>query len=230
MPKLSNIKHVFFDLDHTLWDFETNSKKAYEYIFNKNELNIAIDKFIEIYEPINHAYWKLYREEKISQKNLKYARLKDTFDHINYTINDELIWILAEEYLQNLPNYNHLFDGTIDLLNYLKPKYNLHIITNGFHEIQSAKLINSKINHFFDRVITSESVLVKKPNPKIFFHALEKAQAKTYESIMIGDNLEADIYGAKNIGMPAIYCDFDNKNTNNNIKTVTKLSQIRQYL
>lgn len=230
MPKLLNIKHVFFDLDHTLWDFETNSKKAYEFIFTQNNINISIEEFINVYEPINHAYWKLYREERISQKDLKYARLKDTFDKINYNINDNLIWILAEEYLHNLPNYNHLFDGTIELLNYLKPKYNLHIITNGFHEIQSAKLTNSKINHFFDRVITSESVLVKKPNPKIFFYALEKTQAKTYESVMIGDNLEADIYGAKNIGMPTIYCNFGNIDANKNIKTVTKLSQIKQYL
>jgi len=230
MQKLSNIKHVFFDLDHTLWDFEANSKKTYEFIFKKNRIEISIDEFVKIYEPINHAYWKLYREEKISQKDLKYARLKDTFDRISYTITDVLILQLADEYLQNLSKYNLLFDGTIELLEYLKPKYKLHIITNGFHEIQSDKLANSKINHFFDKVITSESVLVKKPNPKIFFHALEKAQANTYESVMIGDNLEADIYGAKNIGMPAIYCNFDNKNSKETTITVSKLAEIKQYL
>ena len=230
MQKLLNIKHVFFDLDHTLWDFEANSKKAYEFIFKKNKLVINIADFIQIYEPINHAYWKLYREEKVSQKELKYARLKDTFDRLNFPVSDKLILILADEYLQNLANYNLLFEGTIDLLEYLKPKYKLHIITNGFHEIQSDKLTNSKINHFFDRVITSESVLVKKPNPKIFFHALKIANAKTYESIMIGDNLEADIYGAKNIGMPAIHCDFNNSTIKNGTITINKLEQIKQYL
>lgn len=230
MPKLSNIKHLFFDLDHTLWDFETNSKKAYEFIFKQHNINISIDEFTLVYEPINHAYWKLYREEKINKKDLKFARLKDTFNKLNYTISKETILILADDYLLNLPNYNSLFEGTIDLLNYLKPKYKLHIITNGFHEIQSAKLNNSKIAHFFDQIITSESVHVKKPNPKIFFHALKQANAYTYESVMIGDNLEADIYGAKNIGLPTIYCNFIDKTLQDDTITVHKLHQIKNYL
>ncbi len=230
MPKLLHIKHLFFDLDHTLWDFETNSKKAYEYIFKEHNINISIEEFIRFYEPINHAYWKLYREEKISKKDLKYARLNDTFNKLNYAISKETILLLADDYLKNLSNYNTLFDGTIDLLNYLKPKYKLHIITNGFHEIQSAKLENAKIAHFFEQVITSESVHVKKPNPKIFFHALEQAKAHTYESVMIGDNLEADIYGAKNIGLPTIYCNFNDETLSNKTITVHKLNQIKDYL
>lgn len=230
MQKLLNIKHIFFDLDHTLWNFEINSKKTYEYIFKKNNINVDIDNFVKIYEPINHAYWKLYREEKINQKDLKHGRLNDTFRALEYTITDKQIYILAEEYLKNLSNYNALFKGAIDLLEYLKPKYKLHIITNGFHEIQSAKLENSNIAHYFDQIITSESVEVKKPNPKIFFHALKKAKAKTYESVMIGDNLEADIYGAKNVGIQAILCDFNTKSIENKTATVTQLKQLVQYL
>ncbi len=230
MPQSSNIKHIFFDLDHTLWDFDTNSKKSYAFIFKKNNIAIDINTFIKIYTPINHAYWKLYREEKVTKKYLKYARLKDTFDRLGYAIKDEMIAILAEEYLENLPNYNTLFDGTIDLLNYLKPKYQLHIITNGFSEIQQAKLKNAKILDYFEQVITSESVQVKKPNPKIFFYALKKAKAYTYQSVMIGDNLEADIYGAKNIGISTIYCNFSNATSNNKVTTVTQLAQIKQIL
>jgi len=230
MQKLSNIKHIFFDLDHTLWDFDANSKKSYEFIFKQNDIKIDINKFVKIYEPINLAYWKLYREEKISKEDLKYARLKDTFDALNYSVNNDLILKLAEEYLLNLSNYNTLFDGTIELLEYLNPKYSLHIITNGFFEIQDAKLNNSKINHFFKHVFTSESVNVKKPNPKIFFHALKTTNAKTYESIMIGDNIEADIYGAKNIGLKTIYCNFNNDNYAKNTIIVTKLSEIKNYL
>ncbi len=230
MPKLLNIKHLFFDLDHTLWDFETNSKKAYEYIFKQNKIDVNIDTFISIYEPINHSYWKLYRNEKISKKDLKFARLNDTFKQLNFSISDTTILLLAEEYLQNLSNYNTLFDGTIELLTYLKPKYKLHIITNGFHEIQSAKLNNSKIAHYFNEIITSESVQVKKPNPKIFFHALQKANAKTYESVMIGDNIEADIFGAKNVGIKTIYCNFNNSDNIKNTITVQNLKQIKDYL
>jgi len=230
MQKLLHIKHVFFDLDHTLWDFETNSKKTYEYIFKQNNILINIDQFAKIYKPINHAYWKLYREEKVSQKELKYARLKNTFDALEYSITDKIILKLAKEYLENLSNYNTLIEGTIDLLEYLKPKYKLHIITNGFDEIQLAKLENAKIARFFEEVITSESVFVKKPNPKIFFYALKVANAKTYESVMIGDNLEADIYGAKNLGIKTIYCNFDNDNSAKNTIIVNELSKIKNYL
>lgn len=230
MRELSDIKHIFFDLDHTLWDFDTNSKKSYEFIFNKNNILLDIDKFIAFYEPINHAYWKLYRDEKVTKKELKYARLRDTFNKINHTISDTLINTLANEYLENLSNYNALFEGTMDLLEYLKPKYKLHIITNGFSEIQTAKLKNSKILDYFDQIITSESVHVKKPNPKIFFHALKKTKAYTYESFMIGDNLEADIYGAKNIGMDSIYCNFTNSPSINKTTTVTHLAQIKEIL
>ena len=144
MKKLTNIKHVFFDLDHTLWDFDTNSKKAYEYIFKIHKVKVDMKKFATIYESINHAYWALYREDKITQKELKYARLKDTFDLLKYPIEDKHILQLADDYLQALTKFNLLFEGAIDILEYLKSKYTLHIITNGFDEIQADKLNNSK--------------------------------------------------------------------------------------
>ncbi len=230
MEKIPHIKHIFFDLDHTLWDFETNSKKTYEFIFNKNKIFINLDRFIETYSPINHHYWKLYRDEKVSKTQLKYARLKDTFKELNYRITDDLIHLLADEYLNNLSNYNTLFKGTIDLLEYLKDKYQLHIITNGFSEIQNAKLQNAKIASYFTHIITSEKVEVKKPNPKIFFYALKVSKANTYDSIMIGDNTEADIMGAKNIGLKTIHCNFTNNPSVKNTIVITRLSQIKNYL
>lgn len=230
MRKLENMKHIFFDLDHTLWDFDVNSKKAYAYIFKSHNIIIDLDKFSAIYEPINHQYWALYREDKISQKELKYARLKDTFDKIGYSIEDAVILQLADDYLQALTKFNMLFEGTLDLLDYLKSKYTLHIITNGFDEIQADKLNNSKINTYFKYIFTSESVQVKKPNPKIFFHALETAGAKTYESVMIGDNLIADINGANNIGLNTIFCNFLDTFEPQNTITVNHLSKIKEYL
>ena len=119
---MKNIKHIFFDLDHTLWDFEANSKKAYEKTFLDNNLQIDLQQFLEKYIPINHYYWKLYREEKITKSNLRYGRLKDAFDQINYSISDTLIDVIADDYISNLPKFNQLFDGTIGLLEYLKPK------------------------------------------------------------------------------------------------------------
>jgi putative hydrolase of the HAD superfamily len=230
MSKFTQIKHIFFDLDHTLWDFNTNSKKAYQNIFEINNVEIDINKFITIYEPINFNYWKLYREEQVTKEELRYGRIKETFNKLNFSINDSLIDVLSNQYLEQLTNYNQLFDGTIELLNYLKPKYNLHIVTNGFSETQLLKLDNSNLSPFFDLIVTSENVGVKKPNPNIFFYALKMTKAKTYESVMIGDNLEADIYGAKNVGMKVIHCNFEKRKAIKNVTSVTHLNQIKQYL
>ncbi|TMM29499.1 noncanonical pyrimidine nucleotidase, YjjG family [Polaribacter aestuariivivens] len=225
------IEHVFFDLDHTLWDFEKNSELTFHKIFADNGIAITLQDFLEVYKPLNLEYWKLYREEKISKKALRYERLKKTFDAVNYTISDDLIDKIAIEYIDNLANFNHLFDGTFELLDYLKEKYTLHIITNGFEEIQSKKMMNSKIHHYFDKIITSDSVGVKKPNPKIFNYALESAKATKESSIMIGDSLEADVQGALNIGLKAIHCNFNNTiSTNKNILSVTSLLELKQYL
>jgi putative hydrolase of the HAD superfamily len=176
-------------------------------------------------------FWKLYREEKVSKEELRYRRLKDAFDGVHYDISDELIDRLADDYIENLANFNHLFEGTIELLEYLKDTYNLHIITNGFEEIQSKKMKNSKILHYFDQIITSESVGVKKPDPKVFNFALNIAKAAKENSMMIGDSLEADIQGALNVGMHAIHCVFDEMSaTDTQITSVTSLLELKKYL
>ena len=224
------IKHVFFDLDHTLWDFETNSGKTFEFILQKNNIKINLNKFLEIYRPINQQYWKLYREEKISKSELRYGRLKNAFDKLDYNIEDSVINLLSKEYIDFLSNYNALFDDTIKILEYLNSKYVLHIITNGFDEIQSLKLEKSGIRKYFNKIITSESVGVKKPNPKIFNHALKITNAISDESIMIGDNIEADVLGAMKVGMRAIHYNFDNQINNHNIISINKLIELKQHL
>jgi len=192
------IKHIFFDLDHTLWDFETNSSKTFALIFERNELDLNFDDFIEVYKPINHKYWKLFREDKVSKKDLRYFRLKEAFDAINFEASDKVIHTLSEDYITFLSQHNALFDNAIEVLEYLGDRYNLHIITNGFEEVQYKKMRNSKLLPFFDKIITSERVGVKKPNPKIFEYAMEISGAVSNESMMIGDNFEADILGAIN--------------------------------
>ena len=104
-----HIKHIFFDLDHTLWDFETNSNKTFSYIFERNELQINFDAFIEVYQPINFRYWKLFREDKVNKADLRYGRLREAFDAIGYEINDEMIHLLSEEYITFLADHNALF-------------------------------------------------------------------------------------------------------------------------
>ena len=225
------IEHVFFDLDHTLWDFDKNSGLTFEKIFKLNNVNIEIDDFLRIYMPINLEYWRLYRDEKVTKEALRYNRLKKSFDKLNFEISDALIDKLAIDYIDNLSSFNHLFEGTFEILDYLKSKYQLHIITNGFDEVQMKKMTSSKIIHYFDAIVTSDSVGVKKPNPKVFNFALKKANATAENSVMIGDSLEADINGALNVGFKAIHCVFNDETaTDNNVTSVANLLEIKQYL
>ena len=226
-----DIKHVFFDLDHTLWDFEKNSNLTFEQLFKAHKVELDLEDFLVEYAPINFHYWKLYREEKVSKEDLRYGRLKNTFDKLNYSTTDNLINSLSEEYINLLPSNNHLFDGTIELLDYLHPKYELHIITNGFEEVQNLKLEKSGIQKYFNKIITSESVGVKKPNPRVFRYALDKANANAENSIMIGDNLEADIIGAINCGIESIHFNLENlKFADKKYTSVSHLIEIKQYL
>lgn len=228
--KLTSIKDIFFDLDHTLWDFDRNSALTFQKIFNHNKIDIELKKFLMVYEPLNLNYWKLYREEKIDKASLRYGRLSDTFKTLNMTVSNEVIHKLSEDYITNLTSFNHLFESTIEILEYLNPNYNLHIITNGFKEVQQGKLSKSKIDHFFDTVTNSEMVGVKKPNPKIFNHALKIAKANPEESVMVGDNYEADILGALNIGLDAICFNYHKEDLDNHVKSVNHLLELKKYL
>ena len=225
----SFVTDVFFDLDHTLWDFEKNSALTFKQILNDNKVNINLQDFLGIYIQKNFEFWKLFREEKITKEKLRYLRLKDTFEELNYKVEDELINKLADDYIANLSTYNHLIKNALEILNYLKPKYKLHIITNGFEEVQKAKIINSNIQHFFIHIINSDMAGVKKPHPAIFELALNKANIDPKNTVMIGDSLEADIIGAKNVGMNTILFDFY-KNFNHNDFVVNDLLEIKSYL
>lgn len=228
--KIKNIKHVFFDLDHTLWDFDKNSALTFDKIFHLHKMNIDRNQFLSVYEPINLDYWKLYREEKIDKPNLRYSRLKDTFDAIRFEVSDDTIHQLSEDYITYLTTFNHLFEGTFDILEHLKDRYQLHIITNGFDQAQQKKMENAKISQYFKTVTNSEIAGVKKPNPIIFNYALDVAKAKPHESIMIGDSLEADILGALDAGFDAILFNYHNHNPESHIKQIKSLLDIKLYL
>lgn len=220
---------LFFDLDHTLWDFEKNSALAFETIFDKYQFDICLSDFLLHYVPTNIKYWKLYREEKISQDELRYFRLKEVFDLMQQEVDDSIIHLLSKEYIAYLPKFNHLFDGTFEILDYLKENYNLHIITNGFESVQLGKIRNSNLESYFSTVTHSDLAGVKKPNPKIFEFALNYAQTSPEKSVMIGDSLEADIYGALSMGMDAIYFNEFQVPTESSIHQINQLANLKQF-
>lgn len=226
----NNITDIYFDLDHTLWDFEKNSALAMETILNKHQVNVDLSEFLKHYVPINLQYWNWYRNEKISQGELRVGRLKDTFGLLNYAIDDAKILLLSDEYVHYLPTYNHLYDGAIEILQYLKPKYRLHIITNGFQNVQGGKLKNSGIEIYFETITNSETAGAKKPNPKIFEHSLSLCNVNKQNAVMIGDCLDADVGGALNFGMDAIFFNEHFVEAPGKIKQVNYLIELKNYL
>jgi len=226
----TKITDIFFDLDHTLWDFDVNSELAFDVILKKDHPTITITDFIEKYIPINQACWKLYQYDKITHDELRYNRLKHTFDALDYSVSDTQIESMAYDYIELLPQNNRLFDGTIEVLEYLGKKYKLHIITNGFAEVQYKKINNSNIAGFFKTITNSEMAGVKKPNLIIFEYALNLAQAQKVSSVMIGDCLEADVQGALDAGLDAIFFNDKNIEVKQNIKQVTHLLELKKYL
>ncbi|APY10388.1 noncanonical pyrimidine nucleotidase, YjjG family [Seonamhaeicola sp. S2-3] len=228
--KVNGITDIFFDLDHTLWDFDRNSALTFAKIFELNKIDVEVNDFLFHYEPINLNYWKLYREEKIDKQSLRFGRLNDAFLAVGEKVSKDLIYKLADDYITYLTTHNYLFENTLEVLNYLTTNYILHIITNGFEEVQQKKLIRSNIDKYFKTVTNSEMVGVKKPNPKIFNYALNMAETKVENSIMIGDSYEADILGAQNVGMDVIFFDATNTVATNGVKKINNLIQLKKYL
>ena len=224
------ITDVFFDLDHTLWDFDRNSFLALKSVFRKYGVGVNVELFTDVYEPINEAYWKLYREEKISKEQLRRGRLIDAFNDFNIQFSLQQIDDMAACYIDELPKNNYLLDGAIAILDYLKDKYALHIITNGFKEVQHIKLKNSGISNYFKTVTSSEEVGLKKPNPVVFKTALEQAGVSKEKTLMIGDSFEADILGAEAFGMQTIFYNYRQEKVSDGYASVNSLVEIENYL
>ncbi|KEZ94199.1 YjjG family noncanonical pyrimidine nucleotidase [Nonlabens ulvanivorans] len=225
-----NIKHIFFDLDHTLWDFDLNSKLAYQQIFQEHDVKLDLDAFIKVYEPLNLDFWRKFRENLITKEELRYQRLKTAFDACNYPLEDKQIDLFADLYIQYLPNNNHLFPGCIDLLNSLKGKFEMHLITNGFNGVQQNKIDKAGLNDYFNIVLTAEAAGYKKPAPQIFHQAIEMAGASIENSLMIGDSYAADILGAQQVGIKTIWFHTTNQPIPKNEIVVHDLLSIQPLL
>jgi putative hydrolase of the HAD superfamily len=202
-------KDLFFDLDHTLWDFETNSRETIQELYTTHQLaNLGIvdfDGFYKTYSAHNHRLWDRYTKGFIKQEELRWKRVYLSL--LDFKVaNEALAKEMSQAYLEILPNKKHLFPYTIEILEYLKQKdYRMHLITNGFESVQFKKIKNSGLQDYFIEVITSEASNSLKPHKDIFEYALRNANASVADSIMIGDNESADIQGGINIGMDTIF-------------------------
>lgn len=202
-------KHLFFDLDHTIWDFETNATEALKDLYQQLALQKmgihSFDQFIATYLHHNTIVWNKYHNGEISAEELKWKRMHRTL--VDFKIgNEKLAKDMALTFLDILPEKKGVFNYTFEILDYLQSKnYELHLITNGFEITQHRKLKASGLDKYFKEVITSEATGFIKPNKEIFDFALKMANANLKESIMLGDNIDADIIGAYNAGWNTIF-------------------------
>jgi len=208
---MKKYKHVFFDLDRTLWDFDRCSRETMEDIFAKYALDQKgvpdFNSFITIYYQINDALWTLYRNGELSKEILHVKRFYSTLEKFGID-NEILAKEIADDYIASLPNKTHLFPYTHQILEYLSNRYTLHIITNGFEEVQYKKMESSGLSKYFDQIITSEDAGFKKPDKNIFTYSLNRTHSKAEESLMIGDEIEVDILGAKSVGMDQVLVNY----------------------
>lgn len=205
---MKKIKHIFFDLDHTIWDFEKNSSESLHELFFEQELDReirSVSDFIQAYQVINAEYWVKYRNGLIDKETVRVGRFIDALNQFGVSQTEEKAHKLGHAYIERTPKKTHLFPHAHETLAYLKDKYPLHIITNGFAEIVDIKLACSGLTDYFDIVVAAEETGKKKPDPSVFQAAMSKAGSLPLESLMVGDNLEADVEGALKSGMKAVF-------------------------
>jgi YjjG family noncanonical pyrimidine nucleotidase len=213
-------KNIFFDLDHTLWDYETNSKEALYDIhasFRLNDRGVVFDKFHSCFREVNIQLWDLYDTGKITSDVIRTERFKQILK--TFEIGDDMLALnLSDHYLNICPDKSNLMPHTLDVLNYLSAKYKLTIVTNGFEEIQHRKLKAGNVGHFFNHIITSQKSGYRKPAKEIFEFALAVNNILPNEAIMIGDNLLTDIAGARNAFIDTVFYNPDNIVHNDEVK------------
>jgi len=225
-------KHIFFDLDHTIWDFDRNAEETLNELYHTyrlDELGLnSCEDFISTYTQNNHQLWTDYHLGKITKDFLRAERFNKTFIQLGIHP-DSVPHEFENDYVAISPTKTNLFEAAEEVLAYLQQNYSLHIISNGFKETTLTKMNLSNLNPYFENVIISEDVGVNKPNPQIFEYALDKAKATKAESVMIGDSLEADIYGALGFGLDAIFFNPTQKDKPEDVKQeITHLKELLQ--
>ncbi|MEZ4800356.1 MAG: YjjG family noncanonical pyrimidine nucleotidase [Flavobacteriales bacterium] len=219
---IKKYKHFFFDLDGTLWDLYKNTEIALRQIcseFGMLEDDDSFKAFYKSYHYHNEQVWSLYRVGKIEKSVLRTIRFQKAFDEVGIEMSAEQTENFATRFLDVCPKLPHLIEGTHELLSFLYPHVKIHIITNGFKEVQGFKMDAGNLNQYITEMINSEDVGKRKPNPEIFEYALKVTGAKVEESLMIGDDWDADIVGARTFGMDQVFL------TNTEIQQATILSK-----
>ena len=228
---MNNVGHLFFDLDRTIWDYETNSRETLVDLYQEHLLHKTLssqDEFIEVFRVENAKLCDLFTANKIDKEFLRNERFYKSIQKIGVD-NKSLGLAMEDHYIENTPSKKLLIPGALETLSYLNKKYTLHIITNGFEDVKHFKLRNCGIDHFFKEVITSDGAKARKPNNEIFDYALKKAGVSSEESVMIGDDPEVDILGAIKAGWSNAIL-VNTMNINHSLENVTEVFELTELI
>lgn len=226
---MKTYQHLFFDLDHTLWDYDRNVTESlqelYE-IYGLHDLGIpSFEKFFESFHAVNFQLWDWYNEGKIDKHNLRKERFPRIFDYAGGRA-DAIPAEFEEDFMHRTSSKPHVFPYSKEILTYLREKYQIHVITNGFNESQAKKMKSSGLDVFFELVVTSETTGHKKPDPRIFFYALEKLNTKAENCLMIGDNPLSDILGAQRAAIDQVFFNPEGKKID--LKPTYEIKHLRE--
>lgn len=230
----TSTKDIFFDLDHTIWDFDRNAEETLHelyHLYALKEIGLhSADQFIEVYTGNNHALWADYHLGKISKEVLRETRFSKTFTDMGVPA-DLVPSKFEDDYVRICPTKTNLFPQAHETLTYLSAKYKLHLISNGFQESTEMKIEKTALGSYFDTIVISECVGYNKPDKAIFEFALKGANATVAESLMIGDSIEADIRGAQAFGMKAIFFNPERKEKPADVEhEIIELKQLMEIL
>lgn len=205
---MASYQHIFFDLDHTLWDFNTNCRLTLNELYdhhNLHSLGFTKEAFYLVYKEINDKMWYNYHRGLVTKEDIRSKRFEVTFEQLGRP-KSEVPSSLEQDFLANCPTKGVLFPHTLEVLDYLSQKgMQLHIITNGFKETQQIKLATSGLADYFKIVVEPDNCGFMKPDPRIFHHALQLSGSTIQDSIMIGDDLHVDVLGAKKVGLAQVF-------------------------
>ena len=226
-------KHIYFDLDHTLWDYRANSYEAFQDLYYHYELDKKIeslDTFVKVFVKYNDILWDQYRKGEIKKKFLMTERFILTLGEFGIH-NHGMAEQMGHDYITISPYKTNLLPNTLEVLAYLSPKYELYILTNGFNEVQFIKLRESGLASYFKKVITSEDVGFQKPRKEIFEYALKTVNARKSESLMVGDDLRVDVLGARDFGIDQVFFNPDRKEHTEDVTyEISSLNELQNIL